>query len=79
MPRQGKDTIIMVLHKKKDRKVSGNYTGISLLAHASKTLLKIIACRLSGYCKHVRTESFPTEPSYHKYDVRDSPATGVGA
>ena len=61
MPRQGKDTIIMVLHKKKGRKVSGNYTGISLLEHAGKILLKIIARRLGGYCKHVRI--FPEEQS----------------
>ena len=53
MPQQWKVTIIMVLHKKKDRVECGNYTGISLVAHAGKILLKIIARRLSEYCEHV--------------------------
>ena len=43
----------MVLHKKKDRTECGNYRGISLVAHAGKILLKIIARRLSEYCEHV--------------------------
>ena len=33
----------MVFHKKKDRTECGNYRGISLVAHAGKVLLKIIA------------------------------------
>ena len=45
--------IIMVLHKKKDRAECGNYRGISLVAHAGKILLKIIARRLSEYCERV--------------------------
>ena len=45
----------MVLHKKKDRTECGNYRGISLVAHAGKTLLKIIARRLSEYCERVGT------------------------
>ena len=47
MPQQWKDAIIMVLHKNKDRTECGNYSGISLVAHAGKILLKIIARRLS--------------------------------
>ena len=43
----------MVLHKKKDRTECGNYRGISLIAHAGKILLKIIARRLSEYCERV--------------------------
>ena len=43
----------MVLHKKKDRAECGNYRGISLVAHAGKILLEIIACHLSEYCKRV--------------------------
>ena len=43
----------MVLHKKKDRIECGNYRGISLVAHAGKILLKIIARRLSVYCERV--------------------------
>ena len=53
MPQQWKDAIIMVLHKKKDRIECGNYRGISLIAHAGKILLKIIARRLSEYCERV--------------------------
>ena len=43
----------MVLHKKRDRAEFGNSRGISLVAHAGKILLKIIACRPSEYCKLV--------------------------
>ena len=53
MPQQWKYATIMVLHKKKDRAECGNYKGISLVAHAGKVLLKIIACRLSEYCERV--------------------------
>ena len=53
MPQQWKDATIMVLHKKKDRTESGNYRGISLVAHAGKILLKIIARCLSEYCERV--------------------------
>ena len=52
MPQQWKDAIIMV-HKKKDRTECGNYRGISLVAHAGKILLKIIARCLSEYCERV--------------------------
>ena len=54
MPQQWKYAIIMALHKKKDRTEFGNYRGISLVAHAGKVLLKIIARRLSEYCERVR-------------------------
>ena len=53
MPQQWKDAIIMVLHKNKDRTECSNYRGISLIAHAGKILLKIIARRLSEYCECV--------------------------
>ena len=43
----------MALHKNKDRIECGNYRGISLIAHAGKILLKIIARRLSEYCERV--------------------------
>ena len=39
--------------KKKDRTECGNYRGISLVAHAGKVLLEIIARHLSEYCEHV--------------------------
>ena len=53
VPQQWKDAIIMVLHKKKDRTECGNYRDISLVWHAGKILLKIIARRLSEYCERV--------------------------
>ena len=40
-------------HKKKDRPECGNNRDISLVAHAGKILLKIIARRLSEYCERV--------------------------
>ena len=47
VPQQWKDATIKVLHKKKDRTECGKYRGISLVAHAGKVLLKVIAGRLS--------------------------------
>ena len=61
VPQQWKDAIIMVLHKIKDRTECGNYRGISLVAHAGKILLKIIARRLSEYGE--RVEILPEEQS----------------
>ena len=61
MPQQWKYAIIMVLHKKKDRTEYSNYRSISLVAHAGKILLKIIARHLSEYCEHVGI--LPEEPS----------------
>ena len=43
----------MVLFKKKDRTEGDNYRGISLVAHAVKILLKIVARRLSECCELV--------------------------
>ena len=53
VPRQGKYAIIMVLHKEKDRAECGKHRGISLVAHAGKILLKIIARCLSEYCERM--------------------------
>ena len=44
-PPRWRDAVIKVLHKKKDRAECGNYRGISLVAHAGKVLLKIVATR----------------------------------
>ena len=52
-PQEWKDAIIMILHKKKDGTECGNYRGISMVAHAGKILLKIIARCLSEYCERV--------------------------
>ena len=51
VPQRCRDAAIKVLHKTKDRTECGNYRGISLVAHAGKVLLKIVATRLSAYCK----------------------------
>ena len=51
VPQRWRDAVIKVLHKKKDRTECGNYRGISLVAHAGKVLLKIVAKRLSDYCE----------------------------
>ena len=51
MPQQWKYATVMVLHIKKYRTEHCNYRGISLVAHAGKMLLKIIAHRLSEYCE----------------------------
>ena len=53
VPQQWENTIIMIPHKKKDRTECGNYRGISLVAHAGKILLKILARHLREYCERV--------------------------
>ena len=51
VPQQWKDAVITGLHKKGDRTECVNYRGISLVPHASKVLLKVVARRLSAYCE----------------------------
>ena len=51
VPQRWRDAAIKVLHKKKDRAECGHYRGISLVEHAGKVLLKIVATRLSAYCE----------------------------
>ena len=58
VPQEWKDATIIVLHKK-DRTERGRYRGISLVAHAGKVLLKVIANRLSNYCE--RADILPEE------------------
>ena len=47
VPQQWKDATIKVLYKKSDRSNCNDYRGISLLSHAGKVLLKIVANRLT--------------------------------
>ena len=54
VPQLWKDAVIQVLHKKKDSTNCGNYRGISLVAHAGKVLLKIVALRLGSYLERER-------------------------
>ena len=51
VPQQWKGAVITVLHKKDDKTECGNYRGISLVSHAGKVLLKMVARRLSAYCE----------------------------
>ena len=51
VPKQWKDAVITVLHKKGDKTECGNYRGISLVSHAGKVLLKVVARRLGAYCE----------------------------
>ena len=46
-----KDATIKVLDKKMDRTECRNYRGLSLVAHAGKVLLKIVANRLGDFCE----------------------------
>ena len=46
-----KDATIKVLHKKKDRTEYSNYRSLSLVAHAGKVLLKIVANQLGDFCE----------------------------
>ena len=51
VPQQWKDAFITVLHKKGDKTECGNYRGNSLVSHAGKGPLKVVARRLSAYCE----------------------------
>ena len=48
---QWKDPVITVLHEKGDKTECGNYSGSSLVSHAGKVLLKVVARRLGSYCE----------------------------
>ena len=51
VPQQWNSTVNTVLHKKGDKTECGNYREISLVSHAGKVLLKMVARRLSAYCE----------------------------
>ena len=51
VPQQWEDVVITVLHKKGDKTECGNYHGISLVSHAGKVFLKLVARRLGAYCE----------------------------
>ena len=51
VPQQWKGAAITVLHKKGDKTECGNYRGISLVSHAGKIILKMVARTLSAYYK----------------------------
>ena len=51
VPQQWKHTVITVPHKNSEKTKSENFRGISLVFHADKVLLKVVARRLSDYCE----------------------------
>ena len=63
VPQEWKDATIEVLHKKNDRTECSNYRGLSLVAHAGKALLKILANRFSDFCEEagILPEEVPQE------------------
>ena len=59
VPQQWEDATIKVLHRNNDRTECGNYRGISLVVHAGKVLLNVVAGRLKDYCE--RGNNLPEE------------------
>ena len=51
VPQQWKDAVITVVHEKGDKTECGKHRGISLVSHAGKVLLKVVARRLGAYCE----------------------------
>ena len=83
VPQRWRHAVIKILHKTKDRTECGNYRGISLVAHAGKVLLKIVATRLSAYLRGEelaagRAVWVPPTPFDDGYDVCGPKATRVG-
>ena len=66
IPQEWKDATIKVLHKKSDRSDCNNFRGISLVSHAGKVLLKIVANRLI----------LATSAKHSRYYRRSSAASG---
>lgn len=46
-----RNDIIKVLHKENSQTKDGNYRGISLVAHTSEVILKIVPSRINDYCE----------------------------
>ena len=59
IPQEWKYATIEVPHKMKDRTECRNYRGLSLVAHAGRVLLKIVANRLGDFCEEAGI--FPEE------------------
>ena len=49
VPQERKVVMSKVLHTKKDKTDRGSYRGLSLVAHAGKVLIKIVAIRLGDF------------------------------
>ncbi|CAM9904182.1 unnamed protein product [Sphacelaria rigidula] len=59
VPQEWKDATINVPHNKQDWTQCSNSRGISLVAHTTEVLLKIVANRLGDFCD--KTDVFPEE------------------
>ena len=49
VPQRWRDAVMNILHRKKDKVDCGNYRGISLLTHARRSLLNVVATRVGAY------------------------------
>ena len=81
VPQQWKDAVITVLHKIGDKTECGNYRGISLVSHAGKVLLKVVARWLSAYCEAKgllpeEQRGFRPNPLDHGHNVCGAQAAG---
>ena len=59
-----------------DRSDCNNFRGISLVSHAGKVLLKIVANHLSDFCE--AQQILPAGAIHHRHAVRSSPTPGTG-
>ena len=75
-PQRWRNVAINVLRKNKDRTKCGKYRGISLVAHAGKVLLKIVATRLIAYCMakncYRRNSAGSPAPLDDRHNIRDT-------
>ena len=83
VPQEWKGATIKVLHKNKDRTECSNYRGLSLVVHAGKVLLKIVAkptWRLlrRSWDPPRRKVRLPTPTLDNRYDVRRAQTSGTG-
>ena len=51
VPQEWNDPTVKLLRKIKNQTEGGNYRGLSLVAHAGKVLLKIVASRIGDFCE----------------------------
>ena len=81
VPQERKDaTTMKVLHKKKDQIEYGNYRGLSLVVHAGKVFLPIVANRLlrGSWDSSRGTVRLPASTLGNRYDAHLAQTTGAG-
>ena len=57
LPEEWKRSVIIPIHKKKDKHLCDNYRGISLLCHSQKLLASIILRRIKGRTEEILSEA----------------------